>query len=674
MVSKVLVCALFVLCGGLIFTACGEKQDFDVSKINVGRIDEFIYDGSNHAVQVNYEGANANVTYALEENKNVFLPLNQLPTRNIGTYNVYYKLSAKGYNDYVSSGTIEFTVVPRTLEIVLDDYVWIKNNSEEDIKIPYMMVGLVNGDNVNLEYNIHEFNRASAQFGDVHNIEFAIANSNYNLEYNTKTLTVKNFVDLCDAEGNVVGYYSNIQEALNEAENGQRIVLNKDLSINKTININKSITIDGQGKFSLIAAKAFISETYAGQPTSSIFNVTSNVDFKLKNITLNGAQVVRGVSAFAGNVEIDNATITNGKKTDKWRSGGVYITSKASFNMTGGTIINNDASDEEYTKYCADLWIGANAQGLVNSSITGGVVGNVFVNSNSYSATDAGKFTLNGGTIDNIYVEYDSNYGATFEYVTGKINNLMVSLLNDGGNYYGVYETLTPVEGRTYKGGQLVYTEDNLKESEKEFHFVDEDISNLDAKLVYGNDYVFENCRFTGPVSTSKNVGIVFNGCTFGGADGESNLELSSVSRLVVNECVFNGTTDGIALDIALINTNCDEVKITNCTFNSTSGNDEDVAVSIKLMKTLYTAPGTLKSAFIAGNTFTNTNNVIYIGDDPKGNNTAANTYSGNFDVLVAKNLTDLTILNKFKDDAYNKGLSNVSVTAGRIYDSTNIG
>ena len=120
---------------------------------------------------------------------------------------------------------------------------------------------------------------------------------------------------------------------------------------------------------------------------------------------------------------------------------------------------------------------------------------------------------------------------------------------------------------------------------------------------------------------------------------------------------------------------NCDDIKITNCTFNSSSEEDEDVAISVKAIKskTNYQADGTLNSLVIGGNSFTNTNNTIYIGDDPVGSNTSANLFSGNFDVLVSKNLTDVTIYNKFKDDEYVAEPSIETVTAGRTYDSTNV-
>ena len=678
---KIMVCALFILCGGLIFAACGKTADFDVSKISISSIDEFTYDGKSHAVSVAYQGVNVNVSYALSEDKGNFKSLNQLATKDAGTYNVYYKLSAKGYNDYISSGTLKFTVHPRPFEVFINDYVWVKNDQIEDLNFGYTTGGLVPTDDVGLEFQISDnFNPETAQYGEEYDIVCSITNPNYELVAPEVSLVVKDVVDLCDNQGNTIGYYKGIKDALENAQPGHVLVLNQNVAIDETIIIDKDITIDGRGQHSIIASQVYFNATYQDEEVASMFSLTKNdAGLKLKDITLDCSKTVRGISAFAGNVAIDNATILNGKKTDKWRSGGVFITNSATFNMTSGNIVGNYASDEEYTKYCADLWIGANAQGLINSSITGGVVGSVFVNSNSYSSSnddDYVQFTVNGGTIENIYVEYDAGFGATFEYVTGKINNLMVSMKNDKGNYWGVYQKLTPIEGRIYRGGQLVYTEDELNiDNEKSVHYEGDGISNIDALLIDGNSYIFENCTFTGLVASNKHVEIVFNDCEFLGADGTVNLKLSSVESLVVNNCLFEGTTNGIALDIALIDTTCDKVVITNNIINSTSNIEQNVAISIKTIKSYSQTQvgGRLGHAEIGGNTFTETNNVIYIGDVPQGSNTSANTYSGDFDVLVAKNLTDLTVFNRFKDTLNAEEPSVEEVLKGHIYDSTNV-
>lgn len=654
---KIMFCALFVLCGSFVFAACGEKKDFDSSKILVGTIDEFVYDGNSHAIKIGYAGTGVNITYALEEDKNNFKPLSQLPTKDVGTYNVYYRLSAKGFNDYTSSGTVEFTVLPRTLEIFIEDYVWIKSEPINNISVGYTSIGIVDNEDIGLQFDFgSDFDMDTADYGDEFDITCSITNPNYTLISDTAKLYVKDFVSVKDNGGNEVAHYADIQDAIDYATAGQTIVLNTNISMGKTIDVTNSVTIDGQGIYSIFANSIFESAKYAGKDVTSIFNVTNkDIELTLKDVIVDCSHNARAVSAFAGTVKIDGATIINGDKLDTLRSGGVYITNAASFVMTSGEIVNNDASDEEYTKYCADLWIGANAQGQMNSTIEGGKIGSMFVNSNSYSATDAGKFIMNGGAVENVYVEYDSGYGATFEYKAGEIENLMVSMKNDFGSYFGLYQTFTPVENTIYKGGQLVYAQTATTISGQTYN------DNIDALLEEENNYIFENCTFNAPVGITKKVGIIFNDCTFN-VTNATNLYLTSANNIVINHCQFNGTNVDFALDLNIYSTTCENIIISNNKFNTTSANNSGaITIKERLGETDFptdawaqgATAGEIGNVVICGNDFTETNNTIVIGITPQGGSTAANTSTGDFDMYVTANLDSLTVYNIYKDHSY---------------------
>ena len=114
--------------------------------------------------------------------------------------------------------------------------------------------------------------------------------------------------------------------------------------------------------------------------------------------------------------------------------------------ITDNTIAGKYASDN-YLQYSADLWIGANATGAI-AAINGGTVGSIFVNTNEYSSNNPGSFALNGGTIENIYVEYYKGFGGAFTYTSATINNLYLSTLAEG---ISVQATLA--EKNTYHGG-----------------------------------------------------------------------------------------------------------------------------------------------------------------------------------------------------------------------------
>ena len=679
---RIIICALFVLCGGLFFAGCKDEEtfiNFDVNKIAVGETHEFTYNGRSQAVSVSYDdmAIDVDVTYALKNDKNNFKTLEDLETENTGTYEVYYKLSAEGYNSYVSEGTLEFTVVPRNTEIYLQDYIWIKSENQTEIDVQYYANNVVENDDLQLTFDFGEFDTTSAQYGDEHEITCLGGNNNYTYSFDFATLYVRDYVEVYDNQENLKNCYTNLDDAFNNVQDGETIAINDNFEVDKTINIDKSITIDGKSKFILKGTKDIEFAKYLNKDVASMFNlITDEASLTLKDITVDGNLVVRGVSAFAGKVKIDGARIVNGFKNDKWRSGGVYITGKANFEMNSGFISGNDANDNEYTKYCSDLWIGANAIGSL-ASINGGTVGNVFVNSNSYSSTGAGKFVLDGGAIDNIYVEYDAGYGANFEYIKGDIEHLKVALSNDHGGYCGVYYELIPQENTTYVGGKLVYG--NLPNT-----FKGETLNENLTDLEEGKTYIFENCTFNVPITISSLSNFVFNNCIFSttSSDGATNLYVSSLTGLVVNNCVFNGnTTGGFAIDVNLCSSVCEQLVISNNVFNTIS--DEQSAISIKSRLGLTDRPvgdwalnqteGIINCQVqILGNDFIDFNNKIIIGIEPQGADTSANVSTGDFEVLVDGNLDIITIYNKHQDSAHAEEGAKVVVEQKGVYNSAN--
>ncbi|MBQ8615286.1 MAG: hypothetical protein IJ415_01805, partial [Clostridia bacterium] len=118
--------------------------------------------------------------------------------------------------------------------------------------------------------------------------------------------------------------------------------------------------------------------------------------------------------------------------------------------MLSGTILNNNCAedyvDDNYLQYSADLWIGSEASGKL-SSISGGIIGNVFVNANESSKQGSG-FEIDGGTIANVYVEYANGNGANFTYTSGDVTNLYISTL-----VTGEAAKVSLVEETEYKGG-----------------------------------------------------------------------------------------------------------------------------------------------------------------------------------------------------------------------------
>ena len=56
----------------------------------------------------------------MADDKENFKPIEDFNFVNAGTYEVYYKLSAKGYNSYVSNESLELIIQPRDAEVLLN--------------------------------------------------------------------------------------------------------------------------------------------------------------------------------------------------------------------------------------------------------------------------------------------------------------------------------------------------------------------------------------------------------------------------------------------------------------------------------------------------------------------------------------------------------------------------
>ena len=239
-----------------------------------------------------------------------------------------------------------------------------------------------------------------------------------------------------------------LTNAIDTATDDTTITVSGTIEISAPIDIDDTITITGTGNAEIKASSEFSGGYLIGLKTA-------DKTLTLGNIKLDANEKSRVVYCNAGKVVVNGATITGGKTASSY-IGGVYMTSNSEFEMNSGSITGNSVSssyaNDGYLQYSADLWIGANANGVL-PEINGGTIGNVFVNANEYSATNPGGFTMSNGTITNLYVEYDrtKNYGASFTYNGGSITNLYVGTKE--GNDTKV-KIDNPIAGMTYKGGQ----------------------------------------------------------------------------------------------------------------------------------------------------------------------------------------------------------------------------
>lgn len=220
------------------------------------------------------------------------------------------------------------------------------------------------------------------------------------------------------------------------------IQLLNDVEVSARISITKDVTIHGNG-YAIIASDMF-------EGASVIYNNTTAI-VELNNVTIDANDKTRVITVSSGQLKLIDSTVTRGYTTDY--IAGIYVTNSASFISVNsditGNVINGEYSADNYLQYSADLWIGANAQGAVQSSVSGGNIGSIFVNANEYSSQNPGGFTLDGCTVGTVYVEYDKGYGASFVFSSGKIENLLISTTTSGESV-----NVEAVPQTTYIGGK----------------------------------------------------------------------------------------------------------------------------------------------------------------------------------------------------------------------------
>lgn len=237
-----------------------------------------------------------------------------------------------------------------------------------------------------------------------------------------------------------------LKQAIESVSDGDTITVSGTIEVNAPLVVTHTITLTGG---SIVASNNFTSNSNQLADFNLISLKTAGKTLTLKNITLNANGKSLVVYCNAGKVVVDGATITGGKTSSY--VAGVYMTSASQFEMNSGSITGNEVGDsfknDYYTQYASDLWIGANAKGAL-TAINGGTIGNIFVNSNDWSANNPGGFTMNAGSVDNIYVEYSNPYGASFTYNGGKISHLYLSTTTEGESL-----EVDPVAGTSYEGG-----------------------------------------------------------------------------------------------------------------------------------------------------------------------------------------------------------------------------
>ena len=304
------------------------------------------------------------------------------------------------------------------------------------------------------------------------------------------------------AQSEAITTYAALKKAIDTAEDGATITISGEVSINEPLVFKNTVTLIGGG--SIVPSDSFNGGYLVALKTSG-------KTLTLGNITLDAKQQSRVVYCNAGKIVVDGATITGGKANGSY-IGGVYMTNASEFEMNSGSITKNENGDSAYTndgylQYAADLWIGANANGAL-TAINGGTIGSIFVNSNEWSENNPGGFTMNGGSVENLYVEYGNGYGASFTYNDGEIKHLYISTTESNGHK----EEVTPIAGAAYAGGQTGadVTAPVAQVGSKTYASLADAITAAQA----GNTVkLLKNVTLVNTISVDKTLTLDLNGC-----------------------------------------------------------------------------------------------------------------------------------------------------------------
>jgi len=305
------------------------------------------------------------------------------------------------------------------------------------------------------------------------------------------------------------GTYETLQAAINEAENGDTVVLAKNVTEN--ININKSITLDLKGK------------TLSGDGTNTVVRISTQNDAEIVvlNGTITGGNTSYSGGGFdiqSGKVTIKNCTIKN--NTAKIAGGGLNISGSANVEIIGCKINDNivigssggaiyQASGYANNGYYNNTCKIVDTELKNNRAVVGGAVGmgaSLYHDGITNAAGGKGvtaTFIMEGeSVIDGNTASYRgggvylTGNGSRFLMKDGTISNNSTTGYEGGGiwatNYGGVTienGTIRDNTAKTYGGA--IYMKANISETNDSAKLAVEnglrDCLNLGTALVTGN-------------------------------------------------------------------------------------------------------------------------------------------------------------------------------------------
>ena len=376
-----------VITGTFMLSGCNANS-FDAEKLTFN--DTFSYDGNKHILEVEYEDVDLDVVYSTTIDGE-YLPASNFNYVNAGTYDLYLKVSAEGYLDYVTSEPVSFEITKKNADVDIQNVVKLiedKANPDYAQVLPTTNAAdvIVAGDNLNLTFTIGNkvgtqtaFVASDVEPGDKYNIIPSYDNANYNVTFNNAFVEIKDNVEVVN--GNNTVYYSTFDNTIfADLEEDSVITIYKDFTYAGTTDeidvrlmaqdgTDYDFTLDLNGH-SVAYRMTFTNRVSGSTFTTGKINVTvkngsignttttdygmtvfgnEDVVVNLENLSISGSSY-----GFSGNGYCEGATINAEDCTFFGGEAGFYAPSKYTYefkdcSFTGATGYYAKSGDQTFT-------------------------------------------------------------------------------------------------------------------------------------------------------------------------------------------------------------------------------------------------------------------------------------------------------------------------------------
>lgn len=408
-------CGALLLCSGIMFVGCKEDlKTFDVNKISVGAT-SVVYNGKDQAFSVSYPNVETQVKYSLD-NKS-FVSVDELDLEDVCEHDIYYKLSANGYEDLVG-GPINFRINPRDISVKIKPIVdYVENRRTESQVVNSIVLeyedasDLVYGDTLNIMYDVVGYNKDTATAINNYPIVGEDRDINYNITIEGSTYRLGDKVMVENSNGGF-SYYSKVEEAVKNATQNSIIKLNTDIEdavVISATNANVKFTLDLNGYNLVKGIKILNHDGNANNATNyalraNIIN-TSKTQSSIGSITNEIGMVIDGNENFM--VNLKNVVVLGSKcaiKTTESFKGAIISANSCSFGNEqtmgyGASLLANYTYNFTNCKFMGltAYFTQIGTHTLEKCELWGTRVQHVGLNSDSYGATGS-AFVINSAS------------------------------------------------------------------------------------------------------------------------------------------------------------------------------------------------------------------------------------------------------------------------------------